>query len=120
MSQKVERKTQEIDAADQVLGRVATRVANFLNGKHKVNYAPHLDMGDFVIVKNVSKIKLTGKKLRDKILRHHTNYPGGLKEIMAKDLLQRNPAEVLRRAVANMIPKNRLRKRKLLRLRAEA
>lgn len=120
MAEKIERKTQVIDAADQVLGRLASQVASLLIGKHKTNYAAHVDLGDFVIVKNAAKVRLTGKKLEAKILRHHTTHPGGLKTQLVKDLLKTNPALVLKHAVSKMLPKNRLRKQKLLRLKIEA
>lgn len=119
---KVERKTQVIDASGQVLGRLATRVANLLNGKHRVDYTPNWDLGDFVVVKNAFKLILTGKKMSSKELLHHTTHPGGLKTRLVKALWTRagGPAEVLKHAVAKMLPKNRLRKQKLIRLKIES
>jgi len=119
---KVERKTHVIDARGQVLGRLATRVASLLNGKHRVDYTPNWDLGDFVVIKNASKLILTGKKMSTKVLIHHTTHPGGLKTRLVKGLWSRagGPAEVFNHAVAKMIPKNRLRKQKLIRLKIES
>jgi large subunit ribosomal protein L13 len=97
-----------IDAEGQVLGRLATEIARRLRGKHKPVYTPYVDTGDFVIVVNAGKVKLTGKKLTDKIYYHHSGYPGGLKETPAGKMLQEKPGEVLRLAVRGMLPKNSL------------
>ena len=97
-----------IDAEGKVLGRLATEIARRLRGKHKPVYTPYVDTGDFVIVVNAGKVKLTGKKLTDKIYYHHSGYPGGLKETPAGKMLQENPREVLRLAVRGMLPKNSL------------
>jgi len=97
-----------IDATDQVLGRLATQVAVMLRGKHKVNYTPHVDCGDNVIILNAGKIRLTGNKLTDKVYVRHTGYPGGQRFATPKELLSRKPLEVLRHAVKGMLPKNRL------------
>lgn len=97
-----------IDAADQPLGRTATRVAMVLRGKHKPQFTPHVDMGDFVIVVNADKIKLTGRKLDQKRYYRHSTWPGGLKEETARHLLQRKPDELMRHAVKGMLPKSRL------------
>ncbi len=109
-----------IDASGQVLGRLATRIANFLNGKGKTSYTPYQDMGDAVVVRNAAQIKVTGKKSEQKTYRHHTTYPGGLKERPFKMVFQTNPGEVIRLAVSRMLPKNKLRSRKLKRLKIEA
>ena len=98
-----------IDLEGKVLGRAATVIANLLRGKTKPIYTPHADAGDFVIAINASKVRLTGKKLTDKIYYHHTGYRGGLKEFTAEKLLQRNPEEVIRRAVSGMLPKNKMK-----------
>ena len=97
-----------VDAEGQVLGRLATRVARLLTGKNKPAYTPFLDTGDHVIVINAGKVRLTGKKLTDKKYRHHTGYPGGLREIAAGNLLARNPEKVVREAVVGMLPKSKL------------
>lgn len=107
----MERKTHTIDASNKSLGRLATQIAILLRGKHKPDFLPYKDTGDFVIVKNVEKIKLTGKKLEKKKYYRHSGYLGGLKEITLKELFQKNPKEVLRKAVWGMLPKNKLRSR---------
>lgn len=112
----IERKTYTIDAQNKTLGRLATEIAILLRGKHKPDFVPHRDMGDFVVVKNVDKIRVTGNKIEKKKYYRHSGYPGGLKEIAFKTLFEKNPAEVLRRAVFGMLPKNKLRKRQIKRL----
>ncbi len=97
-----------VDAENQVLGRLATRVANLLTGKDKAVYTPFLDTGDHVIVINAAKIRLTGKKLAGKLYRHHTGHPGGLREITAGVLLARSPERVVQEAVFGMLPKSKL------------
>lgn len=97
-----------VDAKGQILGRLATRVARLLTGKDKPVFTPFLDTGDFVIVVNADKVKLTGKKLTEKYYRHHTGYPGALKEITAAALLSRHPERVVREAVIGMLPKSKL------------
>jgi large subunit ribosomal protein L13 len=97
-----------VDAEGKVLGRLATRVANLLTGKDKAVYTPFLDTGDHVIVVNAAKIRLTGKKLTDKFYRHHTGYPGGLREISAGDLMAKHPEKVVQEAIWGMIPKSKL------------
>lgn len=112
----MERKTHTIDATDKVLGRLATRIAILLRGKHKPQFQSHQDTGDFVLVKNVDKIKFTGKKMENKIYYRHSGYLGGLKQTPLKKLFKEKPAEVLRRAVFGMLPKNKLRARQIKRL----
>ena len=107
---QVQPKWYVIDAEGQVLGRLATRVATLLRGKHREEFTPFLDFGDHVIVINAAKVRLTGKKLDQKVYQHHTGYPGGLKEIGARKLLEKKPEELVRVAVFGMLPKNRLRK----------
>lgn len=97
-----------IDATDQVLGRLASRIAIILRGKNKVNYTPHVDCGDNVIVLNAKKVRLTGKKLTDKVYVRYTGYPGGQRFATPKELLQRKPLAVIEEAVRGMLPKNRL------------
>src|SRR3954470_14473482 len=105
-----------IDAADQVLGRVATKAATILMGKHSPRYAPFLVSGDHVVIINADKVKLTGVKLDSKIYRHHTLYPGGLREVSARRVFETKPERVIREAVLGMLPKNKLRKRMVKRL----
>ncbi len=97
-----------VDAEGKVLGRLATKIANLLTGKDKPIYTPFLDTGDHVIVINADKIRLTGKKLTDKIYRRHSGYPGGLKEVSAGVQMQRNPEKVVQEAVFGMLPKTKL------------
>jgi large subunit ribosomal protein L13 len=97
-----------LDATDQVLGRLATRVATVIRGKHKPPYTPHLDVGDFVVVVNAEKVKLTGNKLEKKQYRRHTGYPGGLVEIPYGRLLETHPERAIESAVWGMLPKGRL------------
>ena len=105
---EIDKKWHVVNAEGQVLGRLATRVARLLTGKDKPIYTPFLDMGDHVIVVNADKIRLTGRKLSDKIYRHHTGYPGGLREIAAGDLLAKNPEKLVREAIIGMLPKSKL------------
>lgn len=104
----VERKWYVIDAQDQVLGRLASQIASMLRGKHKPTFTPHVDTGDYIIVVNADKIRLTGKKLDQKLYRHHTGYPGGLKEITYRKLMERKPEFALKQAVKGMLPKGPL------------
>lgn len=105
---EIERRWWIVDAADQTLGRLATRVAAVLEGKHKPMYSPHIDVGDHVIIINAGQVKVTGDKLRQKTYFRHSNYPGGLKEESLQALLERKPELVLERAVKGMLPRNRL------------
>src|SRR5262249_17147666 len=105
-----------IDAADQVLGRVATKAATILSGKHRPRYAPFLVTGDHVVIINAEKIRLTGQKLDQKVYRWHTQYPGGLREVGVRKVLTTRPEKVVREAVLGMLPKNKLRKRLVRRL----
>ncbi len=109
-----------VDARDQVLGRLATRIATILMGKNKPTYTPHVDAGDFVVVVNADKVRLTGRKAENKVYYHHSFYPGGLKEIPFKRMLKRHPERVLFLAMKNMLPKNKLRARRLGRLKIYA
>ncbi len=105
---EVEKKWLFIDAKDKILGRLASKIAMLLMGKHKVTYSPHQDCGDFVIVINAKDIKVTGKKADQKKYRHYTGYPGGLKEYSFKRLMEKKPEEIIRRAVKRMLPHNNL------------
>jgi large subunit ribosomal protein L13 len=109
-----------IDANGQVLGRLATRVASLLIGKDKPNYTPFLDCGDHIVVINAERVKLTGNKMDQKVYRHHSGWPGGLKEVSIRALMQRRPEEVIREAVLGMLPKNKLRARRAKKLRVYA
>jgi large subunit ribosomal protein L13 len=109
-----------IDANGHVLGRLATKIARVLIGKDKPTYTPFLDSGDHVIVINAERVKLTGNKIDQKIYRHHSGYPGGLKEIPIRRMLERRPEEVVREAVLGMLPKNKLRARRAKKLRVYA
>lgn len=106
-----------IDAKDKVLGRMATVIANKLRGKDKPSFAPHMDCGDFVIVINADKFKLTGNKLDKKMYQRHSGYPGGFREQTAADLLEKKPTRALELAVSGMLPKNKLRKEFMKKLR---
>ncbi len=117
---EIKRKWYVVDATGKVLGRLASRIAYILRGKHKPIYSPHLDCGDGVIVINADKIRLTGKKLDKKLYYRHSQYPGGLKVRTAREIMQKNPAELIILAVKGMLPKNRLRKRMLKHLRVYA
>jgi len=112
----IRRKWLEIDVAGKILGRIAPKIALFLQGKHKVNYVPYLDMGDYVVVINANKIRVTGNKLEQKNYTRYSGYPGGLKKINLKKLLEKKPEEVIRHAVWGMLPKNKLRKKRITRL----
>ena len=105
---EIDRKWHVVDADGKVLGRLATRVAKLLTGKEKPVYTPFIDSGDHVIIINAEKIRLTGKKLTDKMYRHHTGYPGGLREVSAGSLLAKRPEKLVREAVVGMLPKTKL------------
>ena len=105
---EVERKWYIIDATDLPLGRVASKAAHILRGKHKVTFTPHVDCGDYVIILNASNVKLTGNKLTDKMYYNHSGYTGGLRIRSAKELKERYPEEMIERAVKGMLPKGRL------------
>lgn len=107
-AQEVSRNWYVIDATDVNLGRLATKVAHVLRGKHKTIYTPHVDCGDYVIVINAAKINLTGNKLNDKIYYDHSGYTGGLRERTAKEMKENYPVEMVERAVKGMLPKGRL------------
>jgi len=116
----VTRKWYVIDAKNQTLGRLASQVAAILKGKHKPTYTPHVDTGDHVIIINADKVRLTGKKLQDKIYYRHSLYPGGLKKVTAGELLQRNPERMVRLAVWGMLPHNRLGRKMIKKLKVYA
>lgn len=99
------------DARGQVLGRMATRVATVLRGKHRPTFAPHVDAGDFVVVVNAAEVVLTGRKRQDKVYHRHTGYPGGVRSLSAEEMLAKHPTRVVRKAVEGMLPRNRLGRR---------
>ena len=113
---KVEQKWHLVDANGKTLGRLATRVAMLLRGKHKPIYTPHVDTGDFVIVVNAEKITLTGKKWTDKVYIHHSGYPGGLKTITAGKMREKKPERLVTMAVQGMLPKNKLGRKMIKKL----
>ena len=116
----IEREWIVLDASGQTLGRLATRIATMLRGKHKPLYAPNLDTGDFVVVVNSGKIAVTGNRLDDKLYRRHTGYPGGLKAITLRRMLEIHPERVIRFAVKGMLPKNKLGRQVLKKLKIYA
>jgi large subunit ribosomal protein L13 len=115
-SNEVKRDCFVANADGKVLGRLATRVATILSGKHKPIYTPNVDTGDYVVIINADKVKVTGKKVSDKIYRTYSGYPGGLKELNFETLLKKKPRDIIRLAVKNMLPKNRLAKKMLRKL----
>ena len=116
----VEQKWYVIDASGKVLGRLATQIAKYLRGKHKPEYTPHADAGDYIIVINADKVTVTGKKEQEKIYYSHSGYPGGLKEITFDKLQKKNPIEIIERAVKGMLPKNPLGREMLRKLKVYA
>lgn len=113
---EVERKWHLVDAGDQVLGRVATQIASLLIGKQKVQKSPNLDCGDYVVVINSDNVKVTGRKASQKMYRRHSGYPGGFKEITFEKQMKKDSTFVIAEAVKNMVPKNKLRDGRMLRL----
>jgi large subunit ribosomal protein L13 len=109
-----------VDANGQTLGRLATQIADALRGKRKPEYTPHIDTGDFVVVVNAEKISVTGNKRSDKLYRRHSGYPGGLKTRTLQEMLDRRPEEVIRLAVKGMMPRNRLARKQLTKLKIYA
>ena len=118
--EEVKRKWYIIDAKDKVLGRLASKLASMLQGKHRPDYTPHVDQADFIVVVNAEKIKLTGKKLDQKIYWRHSGYIGGLKLETARKLLERKPEQLIYLAVKRMLPRNRMRKKLLKKLKIYA
>ncbi len=117
---EVERKWYVIDAKNQTLGRLASEVASILRGKHKPTFTPHVDTGDFVIVINAAEVKLTGKKMTDKIYYHHSGYNGGLKEIPYGELIAKKPEKAIEISVKGMLPHNRLGRQMIKKLKVYA
>ena len=119
-TQDIEQKWYLIDCSGQTLGRLSVKVANILRGKNKPEYTPNSDVGDFVVLINAKNLKVTGSKNEDKIYFRHTGYPGGIKQIPFKDLLSKDPEKVLRLAVKGMLPKNKLNKQVIKKLKVYA
>ncbi len=117
---EIESKWYIIDAENKVLGRVATEAAKLLRGKHKPTFTPNLDVGDHVIIINCDKIKLTGNKMNDKIYRHHSGYIGGMKEITAKEMIEKTPEKAMMLAIKGMLPHNSLGRQQLKKVRIYA
>jgi large subunit ribosomal protein L13 len=117
---EIERRWYVVDAEGQTLGRLATRIADTLRGKRKPEYTPHVDTGDFVVVVNADKIAVTGKKRDEKIYYRHSGYPGGLRSRTLGEELARRPTEVLRKAVKGMLPRNRLARQQINKLKIYA
>jgi large subunit ribosomal protein L13 len=109
-----------LDVKDQVLGRAASEAARVLRGKHKAIYTPSVDAGDFVIVINADKVKLTGNKLMDKMYHRHTGYPGGIRSVNAQQLLEKKPEELIMKAIKGMLPKNKLGRKMFKKLKVYA
>lgn len=118
--QDIEHKWYVVDATDRPLGRIASEVAKVLRGKHKPTFTPHMDTGDFVIILNADKVKLTGKKWQNKKYYHHSGYPGGLKEITYDKLRAKSPEMILQLAIKGMLPKNTLGRAQLKKLKIYA
>ena len=116
----IKREWYVVDATGQTLGRLATKIATILRGKHKPIYTPHMDCGDYVIVINADKIRVTGKKLDQKVYYRHSGYPGGLKSITLREQLRKHPTRVIQAAVRGMLPKNRLGRRMIKKLKVYA
>jgi large subunit ribosomal protein L13 len=116
----IDQKWHLIDAEGQTMGRLATQIADLIRGKHKPMYTPHMDCGDFVVVINASKIKVSGNKFEDKIYYHHTGYVGNLKKISFRDLLAKDPTAPLEKAVWGMLPHNKLGRAQMKKLKLHA
>ena len=117
---EVDRRWYVVDAEGQTLGRLATRLADILRGKDKPQYTPHVDTGDFVVVVNAEKIAVTGDKRTEKLYHRHSGYPGGLRTRTLQEMLDRRPEEVIRLAVKGMLPRNRLARKQLTKLKVYA
>jgi large subunit ribosomal protein L13 len=116
----IKRNWHMIDAKDEVLGRMSTQIVKLLMGKHKPIYSDHMDMGDYVVVLNAQKVKVTGKKRKQKVYQKHSGYPGGFKEISFEKMITEHPERVIELAVSRMLPGNRLRDKRMRRLKVFA
>jgi large subunit ribosomal protein L13 len=117
---EIEREWYVVDAEGETLGRLASRVAPILKGKHKPTYTPYLDCGDFVIIINAEKVRVTGRKLDQVFYHHHSGYPGGLRSVSLREQLDKHPERVLQAAVRGMLPKNKLGRRMIKKLKVYA
>ena len=117
---EVERKWYVIDAEEKTLGRLASEIARILRGKNKPQYTPHVDTGDFVVVVNADRVIVTGRKAEQKVYRRHSGYPGGMKETSYEQMMERKPTEILRKAVYGMMPKGRLARQQMRKLKIYA
>jgi len=115
-AKEIKREWHLVDASGAILGRMASDIAGKLIGKHKVNYAPHMDMGDWVVVVNAGGVKVTGKKDQQKVYYRHSGYPGGFKQVKYSELAERNPIKIVELAVKRMLPQNRLMDKRMARL----
>ena len=118
--EQVSRRWLVIDATDQVVGRLAVQIANILRGKHRPEYTPHVDTGEFVIVLNAEKVRFTGTKLQTKTYQWYTRYPGGLKVVLARDVIKTHPERILLEAVKRMVPRNKLGRQQMTKLKIYA
>ena len=118
--ESISREWYVVDATDKTLGRLSTAIANRLRGKHKPEYTPHVDTGDYIVVVNAEKVRVTGNKKTDKIYHHHTGYPGGIKSITFDKLIDKAPEQVIEKAVKGMMPKNKLSRSMLNKLKIYA
>jgi large subunit ribosomal protein L13 len=116
----IERHWYVIDATNKTLGRLATKIADYLRGKHKPEYTPNMDLGDYIIVINAEKVSVTGNKAKDKIYYHHSGYIGGMKAINFEKLLQKKPEQVIEKAIKGMLPKNPLGRKMFKKLKVYA
>ncbi|MFN2557433.1 MAG: 50S ribosomal protein L13 [Nitriliruptorales bacterium] len=119
-AREIQREWYVVDARDEVLGRLASRVAQILRGKHKPMFAPHLDVGDYVIVVNAAEVRLTGEKIEQKVWHRHSGYPGGLKSVPFARLLATSPEKAVEKAVRGMLPKNKLGRQMVRKLKVYA
>ena len=117
---ELEQRWHLIDASDQVVGRLAVQIATILRGKHRPEYTPHVDTGEFVIVVNAEKVRFTGKKMQTKTYHWYTRHPGGLKQLTARDALARRPERILMEAVRRMVPRNKLGRQQMTKLKIYA
>ena len=118
--ESISREWYVVDATNKTLGRLSTAIANRLRGKHKPEYTPHVDTGDYIVVVNAEKVRVTGNKKTDKIYHHHTGYPGGIKSITFDKLIDKAPEQVIEKAVKGMMPKNKLSRSMLNKLKIYA
>lgn len=117
---EVDQKWYVVDAEGQTLGRLATRIATVLRGKHRPQFTPHVDTGDFVVVINTEKLKLSGNKMSEKVYYRHSRFFGSMKETTAQEMIEKKPSELIRIAVEGMLPKNRLARKQIKKLKAYA